>query len=245
MSRAHSYSHSRAHSPNFSSFHLRHKFSNPSVALPTSQLILQPFRCFTYVTVNSPTLLSLLLHHKFFTQFTWRAIRAHSLTFPSLHLRHNSFSNPSVVWPTSQLILQAFRRFTYTTAPSPTLPLLHLRHISFSNPPFVSPTSQALQLIHLESHPWINKARKGPNFHHLPYIWQRSPSDILSNLGHSAIYAFVMKCSTTVVFVHFCLVTHQTLFRTSFDIFMEQCCVFCNPQYCLMLCMSAQEVTVF
>ena len=45
--------------------HFRHSsFSNPSVALPTSQLILQPFRCFTYVTVHSPTLLSLLLRHK-------------------------------------------------------------------------------------------------------------------------------------------------------------------------------------
>ena len=31
--------------------------------------------------------------------------RAHSPTFPSLHLRHNSFSNTSVALPTSQLIL--------------------------------------------------------------------------------------------------------------------------------------------
>ena len=52
----------------FLSLHLRHNlFSNPSVALPTSQLILQPFRCFTYITVHSPILLSLLLCHKFFT----------------------------------------------------------------------------------------------------------------------------------------------------------------------------------
>ena len=50
--------------------------------------------------------------------------------FQSLHLRHNSFSNP-------------FPRFTYVTAHSPTLPLLHLRHSSFSNPSFASPTSQA------------------------------------------------------------------------------------------------------
>ena len=65
---------SRAHSPTFSSLHLRHNsFSNPSVALPTSQLILQPFRFFTYVTVHSPTFLSLLLRQKLFTQFTWRA----------------------------------------------------------------------------------------------------------------------------------------------------------------------------
>ena len=33
----------------------------------------------------------------------------------SLHLRHNSFSNPSVVLPTSQLTLQSFRCFTYTS----------------------------------------------------------------------------------------------------------------------------------
>ena len=39
---------SSAHSPTFQSLHLHHNsFSNPSVALPTSELILQPFRCFT------------------------------------------------------------------------------------------------------------------------------------------------------------------------------------------------------
>ena len=31
-----------------------HSFSKPSVASHTSQLILQPFRCFTYVTTHSP-----------------------------------------------------------------------------------------------------------------------------------------------------------------------------------------------
>ena len=37
-------------------FHLRHSsFSNPSAALPTSQFILQPLRCFTYVIGTSPT----------------------------------------------------------------------------------------------------------------------------------------------------------------------------------------------
>ena len=60
-------------SPNFLSLHLRHNsFFNPSVALPTSQLILQPFCCFTYVTAHSPTLLSLLLRHRLFTYVTWR-----------------------------------------------------------------------------------------------------------------------------------------------------------------------------
>ena len=48
-------------------------FSNPSVGLPTSQLILQPFRCFTYVTAHFPTLLSFLLRHRLFTYVTWLA----------------------------------------------------------------------------------------------------------------------------------------------------------------------------
>ena len=69
---------SSAHSPSFPSLHLRHSsFSNPSVASPTSQLILQPFRCFTYVTAHFPTLPSLLLRHSLFTYVTWRA--AHGL----------------------------------------------------------------------------------------------------------------------------------------------------------------------
>ena len=148
---------SRAHSPSFQSLHLRHSsFSNPSLTLPTSQLILQPFRCFTYVTAHSSTLLSLVL----------RMSRAHSPSFPSLQLRHSSFSNPSFACPTyeqssfsklpvasatSQIILQPFPRFTYVTALSPALPLLHLRHSSFSNPSFASPTSQDFHLCHLAS----------------------------------------------------------------------------------------------
>ena len=68
-------------------------------------------------------------------------------------IQQSPFSNLSVTSPTSQLILQPFRRFTYVTAHSPTLPLLHLRHSSFSNPSFASPTSQALHLIHLASRP--------------------------------------------------------------------------------------------
>ena len=60
-------------------------------------LILQPFRRFTYVTTHSPTL-------------------------PSLYLRHRSFSNPSVPSPTSQYILQPFFRFFYVTSSSPNSP---------------------------------------------------------------------------------------------------------------------------
>ena len=73
-------------------------FSNPSVALPTSQLILQPFRCFNYVTPHSPSLA------------------------PSLYLRSTSFFKPSVASPTSQLILQPFFRFSYDTGFSLTSP---------------------------------------------------------------------------------------------------------------------------
>ena len=83
----------------------------------SEELILQPFRHFTYVTTHYPTL-------------------------PSLYLRHSSFSNPSVASPTSQLILQPFFRFSYVTAHSPALPSHYLRHSSFSNPSVASPTSQ-------------------------------------------------------------------------------------------------------
>ena len=85
---------SRVHSPTFPSLRLCYNaFSNPSVALPTSQFILQPFRHFDYVTTHSPTL-------------------------PSLYLRHNSFSNPSVASPKSQFILQPSFRFSYVTSSS-------------------------------------------------------------------------------------------------------------------------------
>ena len=100
-----------AHSPTLSSLHLHHRsFSNPSAALPTSQLILQSFHCFTYVIGTSPT---------------------------------------------KQLTLQLFHRFTYITAHFPTLPPLHLRHRSFCSPSVASPTSQALHVLHLANHPCI------------------------------------------------------------------------------------------
>ena len=57
--------------PIFPEKFLRHSsFSNPSVALPTSHLILQPFRCFTYITARSQTFISLLLRHRLFTYVT-------------------------------------------------------------------------------------------------------------------------------------------------------------------------------
>ena len=93
------------------------------------KFILQPFRRFTYVTAHSPTFASLHLR------------QIHSPILPSLYLRHSSFSNPSVASPTSQLILQPFRCFTYVTVHSPTLLSLHLRHSSFSITSFASTTS--------------------------------------------------------------------------------------------------------
>ena len=105
----------RPHSPTHTSLHPRHSsFPNPSFALPTSQLILQSLRRFTYVTAHYPTL-------------------------PSLYLRHSS---QTVASPTSQIILQLFRRFTYITTHSPTLLSLYLHHSSFSTPSVASPTSQ-------------------------------------------------------------------------------------------------------
>ena len=100
------------------------------VGKATSQLILHHYFAF-------PT--SQVLHLRHFTYVT-----SHSPTLPSLHLRHISFSNPSVTSPTSRRILQPFRRFTYVTAHSPTLPLLHLRHSSFTNPSVALPTSQLI-----------------------------------------------------------------------------------------------------
>ena len=159
---------SRAHSQTFPSLHLCHRsFSNPSVPLPTSQFILQPFRSFTHVTAHSPTLSSLYQRHSSFwnpsvpsptSQLILQAlfrfsyvtcssltspgespmhtsrytIRAHSTSFSLFHQRHCSFSNPSIALPTSQLILQFFRCFTYVTAHSPTPFSLLLRHLLFT-----------------------------------------------------------------------------------------------------------------
>ena len=113
-------------------------FSNLSVALPTSQLILQPFRCFTYVTAHSPTI-------------------------PSLYLRHSSFSNHSVASPTSQFILQPFYRFSYVTSSSlnsPGEPPMEASVELFSNiftsriETFVIPWDQLLYPLSLNSAAW-------------------------------------------------------------------------------------------
>ena len=131
-------------------------FSNISDTSLASQHILQPFRRFTYVTAHSPTLPLLHLCDSSFSKPSFASSMSQDLhlrhlasrpcsivminllgvpyspTFPSLHLRHNSFSKPSVPLPTSQLILQSFRCFTYVTVHSPTLLSLLLRHKLFT-----------------------------------------------------------------------------------------------------------------
>ena len=112
-------------------------FSKLSVTSLTSQfiLILQAFRPFIYVTTHSPTL-------------------------PSLHLRHNSFSNPSLASPTSQLILQPFRSFTYVTDHSLTLLSPLLRHRFSLTSPGEPPMSSTIPPISHQHTPLFNL----PNF---------------------------------------------------------------------------------
>ena len=59
-----------------------------------------------------------------------------------------SFSKPYIASPTSQLLLQPFRRLTYVTAHSTALPLLHLRHRHFTYATAQSPTLPPLHLRH-------------------------------------------------------------------------------------------------
>ena len=93
------------HSPTLTSLHLRHSsFSNPSAALPTSQLVLQPFRCFTYLIGTSPTSQSIIQPFRRFTYVT-----ARSITLPFLHLRHRHFSY--VTWRAAHAPVMMFNMF--------------------------------------------------------------------------------------------------------------------------------------
>ena len=132
------------HSPTLTSFQLRHSsLSNPSAASTTSQVILEPFRCFTYVIGTSPTSQLILQPFRRFTyvlahstalpvlhlrQRYFTYVTAYSSTLPPLYLRHSSFYNPSAASTTSQVILQPFRCFTYikgTSRTSPGEPPMH------------------------------------------------------------------------------------------------------------------------
>ena len=153
MSRAYRYRdieiYSRAHSPNFPSFHLRQNspsptlpslnlrhssFSNPSVASPTSQLILKPFFRFSYVTGSSLTSLGEPpgeLSEELVTQEKRKkgwimncdvgevTERLEKELCYDYNYELCSFSNISVTSPTAQLILQPFFRFSYVSGSSP------------------------------------------------------------------------------------------------------------------------------
>ena len=158
-----------------------------------SQLILQPFRRFTYVTAHSPTVPLLHLGHSSFSNPSFASPISQALHLIELC----SISKLSVTSPTSQLILQPFHSFTYVTAHYPTLPLLHLRHSSFSNPSFASPTSQALHLIHLASRvqsPTFTVTSPTSQlilqpFHRFTYVTSHSPTVRLLHLRHSSVHS--------------------------------------------------------
>ena len=59
------------------------RWSNPYIASPTSQLIIQSFRCFTHATAHSTTLLPLHLHHR-----TFYNLFVASPTSQALHVLH-------------------------------------------------------------------------------------------------------------------------------------------------------------
>ena len=186
-------------------------FSKFSVTSPTSQLILQPFFRFSYVTGSSPTSpgeppmvfiesrIKDLLILQPFRHFTY--VIAHSPTFPSLHLRHNSFfnhsvalptshsfSNPSVASPTSQLILKPFFRFSYVTGSSLT---------SRGEPPVVFIESRVKALLILQP------------FRHFTYVTAHSPTLPSLYLRHSP-FSSPSVASPTSQFIL------QPLFRFSY-----------------------------
>ena len=95
-----------AHSPTLLLLHLHYStFSNPSVALPKSQLILQPFCCFTYITVHSQTLVALPTSQLIFQSFCcFTYVTSSSLTFTwrAAHDLHLKLTSPLLL--TSSLI---------------------------------------------------------------------------------------------------------------------------------------------
>ena len=95
-----------AHSPTLPSLYLRHSsFSTPSTALSTSQLILQPFCCFTYVSsFANPTFASLMsqdLHWRHLAcrpwAIAWYAIHL-NFHFPSAFLSNTIRADLEDLW---------------------------------------------------------------------------------------------------------------------------------------------------
>ena len=177
--------------------------SNLSVASPTSQLILQHFSRFTYVTAHSPTLPSLYLRHSSFfkssaasptSQFILQPFfRFFNVTSSSLNLLGEPPGNISQ----AELILQRFRHFTYVTAHSPTLPSSYLRHSSFSNLSVTSPTSQFILQL----------------FRRFIYVTAHSPTLPLLHLRHSSFYNPSFASPTSQAFHLIYLASRPGIFR--------------------------------
>ena len=202
---------STTHSPTLPSLYLRHSsFSNPSVASPTSQLILQHFFRFSYVTgssLTSPGESSMkFAFSSEESQHKICIISVHSPTFPSLHLRHNSFSNPSITLPshssfynpsialpTSQFILQPFFRFSCVTSSSLTSPELILqpsRHFTY-----ISTYSPTFPSLHLRHNSFSSPSAALPTsqlilqpFNCFTYVTVHSPTLPSPHLCHSSFY---------------------------------------------------------
>ena len=120
------------HSSTLTSLHLCHSsFSSPSASSPTSQVILKPFCCFTYIIDTSPTSQFILQPFCCFIYTT-----AHSTTLLPLYPCHSSFYHPSAASPTSQVILKPFCCFTYITGTSHTSPGEPPMHSSSSSSPW-------------------------------------------------------------------------------------------------------------
>ena len=152
-----------------------------SVTSPTSQLILQPFRRFTYVTAHfqpfryftySPPLWARRQHARLSRsgsgfeprsgQVSWgRFFRGLSSPVRQMSGSFRPPRSPNIIWPSlsSSLIIHYGRQWPEMMTRPKTLNkhmhMLHLRHNSFSNPSFAFPTSQALHLRRLASRPWL------------------------------------------------------------------------------------------
>ena len=91
-----------AHSPTIPSLHLRHSsfhsLSNPSVASSTSEVIIQPFRRFTYVTACSPTFCCftyVTVHSPILFRFSY--VTSSSLTSPGEPLMLMNYSQDTII----------------------------------------------------------------------------------------------------------------------------------------------------
>ena len=130
------------------------------IVIVIAELILQAFRLFTYATTHFPTI-------------------------PSLYLRHSSFSNPSIVTPTPQFILQPSFRLSYVTSYSLNSPD---EQSSFSNLSVTSPTSQFILKL----------------FRRFTYVTAHSPILPLLHLCHSSFSnpSFASSTSQDLHFSH-------------------------------------------